>query len=121
MFRSTNGGRTWTFAGAGLGREPLVTGLAVDAVQPGTVYAATEAGLFRTTNGGDSWVPLKLPAQLASLGAAVAADPRRSGIVYASLADGGMLASSNRERTWRTLDLPQDESAGSSWAARVAF
>jgi len=109
VYRSIDGGASWTFAGTGLGQS-LISGLAVDAAQPGTVYVATDAGLFRTEDGGASWLCLELPTQIGTDGSVVTADPRRSGIVYVTPADGGqLLASSNRGRTWRVLDVPAEE------------
>jgi photosystem II stability/assembly factor-like uncharacterized protein len=110
VYRSIDGGASWTFAGAGLGRQARVTGISVDAARTGTVYAATGAGLFRTEDGGASWLYLELPTQIGTEGSVVTADPRRSGIVYVTPADGGqLLASSNRGRTWRVLDVPAEE------------
>jgi len=52
VFRSPDGGVSWTFAGRGLGTRPIVNGLAVDAAQPDRVYASTAHVLFRSANGG---------------------------------------------------------------------
>lgn len=108
MFRSLDGGGSWAYAGAGLGRTPDALGLAVDAGRPGTVYAITNFGLARTTNGGVSWKPVSPTGSAGHLLTAVAADPRRSGVVYVALDGGGILASADRGRTWNHLSGPPD-------------
>jgi photosystem II stability/assembly factor-like uncharacterized protein len=55
VFRSADGGSTWTAASGGLPAGVDVTALAVPA--PGTVYAALTGGakVFRSTDGGGHW------------------------------------------------------------------
>jgi photosystem II stability/assembly factor-like uncharacterized protein len=62
VYRSTNGGATWTRADSGI--EPTgatwvngIQSLAIDPDVPTTLYAGTTyEGIFRTTNGGSSWI-----------------------------------------------------------------
>ncbi len=105
VYRSTNGGLSWTFAGAGLGRTVFVTALAVDAAQPGTVYAVAGITLYRSVNGGAAWAPVK-PIASPVVVYTVAADPQHSGVVYLGLADRGILMSVNRGRSWKDLGGP---------------
>ncbi len=61
LYKSTDGGQSWTKLKAGLPKEDLGRiGLAVAPGRPDTVYATIEAangagGFFRSTNGGGSW------------------------------------------------------------------
>ncbi len=55
VYRSGDGGVTWTFAGAGLGLDNPACGLAVEPEQPRSVWAATREGLFKSENGGATW------------------------------------------------------------------
>jgi photosystem II stability/assembly factor-like uncharacterized protein len=88
VFKTTNGGRRWRAASAGLGRRP-VQSLAVDPGRSATVYAGTqEGGVYRSTNGGESWrrlrgglPPVAIPA--------LAVDPR-NGAVYAGTYGAGV-------------------------------
>ena len=105
VYRSTDGGLSWTFAGAGLGRTVFVTALAVDAAQPGTVYAAAGITLYRSVNGGVSWASVK-PIASPGVVNTVATDPQHSGVVYLGLADRGILMSANRGRSWKDLGGP---------------
>jgi photosystem II stability/assembly factor-like uncharacterized protein len=107
VYRSTDSGVSWTFAGAGLGQRLVIAALAVDAAQPDTVYAATESGLFKSTNGGVSWTALSLPGGGGVI-LTVVADPRRPGVVAAALNGEGIVASTDRGRTWKALSGPPD-------------
>src|SRR3954454_5016931 len=59
-YRSTDGGATWQRA-AGLPDGAFGFRVAVDPAHPGTVYAATGAGLFRSSDFGKSFQDVKLP------------------------------------------------------------
>ena len=48
VYRSTNGGTSWTNIGSNLPTAP-VNGLAIDPQDAGTVYVATDAGVYYTT------------------------------------------------------------------------
>jgi len=106
VFRSTDGGATWEFAGSGLGRTPSVVGLAVDAALPGTVYAVTDQGLSKSKDGGGSWAQLSLGESAEHFPTTVVADPRRSGSVYVAIDGGGILASADGGRAWKRLSGP---------------
>jgi len=58
IFKSTDGGTTWTLSdGAGAGAFPDVPALTifVDPDNPSHVYVGTDIGVFRSTDGGASW------------------------------------------------------------------
>ena len=56
VFKSTNGGRSWRAANAGLPKDTSVEAFAIDPVTPTTVYAGTHGdGVFKSTNGGRRW------------------------------------------------------------------
>jgi hypothetical protein len=79
VWRSTDGGATWTFpAQYGLGDSSGVH-LEWDAVTPGRLFLLTWNGLYATTNNGDSWMnlvnPGGFPAPLQLYQAAIA-DPK---------------------------------------------
>lgn len=54
VLKSTDRGRTWRPARAGL-RSREVLGLVLDPKRPQTLYASTTAGIFRTDDGGGRW------------------------------------------------------------------
>jgi photosystem II stability/assembly factor-like uncharacterized protein len=55
VFRSTNGGRTWTDRTGNLPDIP-VNALVVDPANSNQVFAATDNGVYRTTNAGTRWL-----------------------------------------------------------------
>jgi len=58
VFRSDNGGQTWTQASNGLEGASIVA-LALHPKQPDTLFAATAGGaLFRSTDGAGRWAAM---------------------------------------------------------------
>jgi photosystem II stability/assembly factor-like uncharacterized protein len=53
-FRSLNGGASWVYASAGLNGQARVNSLAVDPVDPLTVYAGQD-GVYKSVDGGMTW------------------------------------------------------------------
>jgi hypothetical protein len=66
VFRSDNGGTSWTDVSAGLPVIPA-NAIEVDPANPDTVYLAMDLGVYRSTNAGGSWASYsnKLPNALA--------------------------------------------------------
>jgi len=65
VFKSTDGGATWTNSSTGLPRGAAIAALAIDPTAPATVYASTSQGLFVTADGAATWQPVNsqgLPA-----------------------------------------------------------
>lgn len=61
MFKSTNAGESWQDINSGMKESTTIFALAVDPVNPSTIYAVgTKYGgdIFISTNGGDNWYPL---------------------------------------------------------------
>ena len=55
VFKSTNGGMTWTALNSGLTHLDVFS-LAVDPTNPATVYAGGGGRVFKSTDGGQTWV-----------------------------------------------------------------
>jgi photosystem II stability/assembly factor-like uncharacterized protein len=118
VFKSRNGGRSWTSAGLATRRGPLlqmdprITSLAVDPRAPTTVYAARSVWidggmtlrqeLFKSTNGGRSWRALGLEPRL------VAIRPARPTTVYAIVGplskQNRLFRTTNGGRNWQAAD-----------------
>lgn len=67
VYKSTDGGNTWTLLGGGLPTGVMSrTGLAVSQTNPDKVYAVfidtlfTPGGLYKSTNGGSTWTVLNI-------------------------------------------------------------
>ena len=81
ILRSADGGFAWQPI---VGSPHDVNSLAIDPVQPRTLFAATATGLFRSPNEGVTWFPLTRGLPAAPINA-VAIDPR-SRTLYAATA-----------------------------------
>ena len=115
MFRSTDGGETWTRIMAGLPRELIGKGnLAVTAANPARVYALVEAkpggGLYRSDDAGLTWAQVNAtpalvqrPFYYTTLGA----DPTNADVVYAGAE--GFFKSTDGGRTMVTLRTPHGD------------
>src|SRR5437879_3329606 len=88
VFKSTNGGTTWSAANAGLPSPALIDQLAIDPHTPTTLYATLYArsfvgAIYKSTDGGVTW------SGLPGLGIyRMAIDPRTPTTLYASRSDG---------------------------------
>ena len=88
VFKSTNGGASWTAINAGLtgtyGGAPAVFALAIDPSAPTTLYASTYGGgVFKTTNGGGSWSAINAGLNIGNIVLALAIDPSAPATLYA--------------------------------------
>ena len=91
-FKSTDGGQSWRALGLdGFG----VSSIAIDRVNPATVYAATGHGLFKTTDGGAQWASID-----SSAFDLVAVDPFNSRTLYAARSLENLVRSGDGGQTW---------------------
>lgn len=105
IYKSTNGGDSWSAIGSGLMDSASVEvygvySIAIDPITPTTLYAATyNGGVFKSTNGGSNW-------QQSSNGIThlfintIAIDPTNPNIVYAG-SGGGFFRSMDGGNSWQ--------------------
>jgi photosystem II stability/assembly factor-like uncharacterized protein len=121
VFKSSDGGKTWSVANTGLTAPPgwrryaiRVDDLALDARSPNVLYAATGLGVFKTSNGAKTWKlasnGIDLPTGyqhrlLEGSIEALAIDPMHRSTVYATNL-GGVWKTTNGGVTWRNV-LPR--------------
>jgi photosystem II stability/assembly factor-like uncharacterized protein len=102
IFRSTDGGLTWTPINNGIpDGYRRVYDLAVHPSNPNIVYAAIRGrGVYKTIDGGQTWVEKN--NGLISLNiSTLAIDPNNPQVIYAGTIDGvGVLKSTNGGDTW---------------------
>jgi photosystem II stability/assembly factor-like uncharacterized protein len=60
IYRTHDGGRTWTLAVSGIPARDAVNVVREDPVRKGLLYAGTERGVYVSFDDGDSWQSLKL-------------------------------------------------------------
>ena len=120
VYRSADGGRTWTQVLKGQNATSGANDLSMDATNPRILYAAfwdhqrvpwqvrsggPGSGIWKSTDGGDTWTRLTsgLPAVMGKIGVSVSpANPER---VYAIVEaeKGGLYRSDDAGKTWRVL------------------
>ncbi len=117
VFKSMDGGDTWSPASDGLPRKAGVAQLAIDPSMPATLYAgiaftfpsSTPASLFKTTDGGATWMPASNGLDGVAL-YALAVDPVIRGALYAAT-EHGLFRSADAAATWRTANTGLPDSA----------
>ncbi len=120
IYRSTNGGATWTLLLKGENANSGASDLSMDATNPRILYAAmwdhqrspwtvrsggAGSGIWKSVDGGDSWTRLSdgLPALMGKIGVSVSpANPDR---VYAIVEaeKGGLFRSDDAGKSWRLM------------------
>ncbi|MCH7791673.1 MAG: hypothetical protein IID31_05255 [Planctomycetes bacterium] len=97
IFRSTNGGTTWTHLNSTTGPEwDYVNRIAIDPTNTNLILAATSLGIFRSTDGGASW------SQRSNVIAFdLRFDPNNPMHMVAGRRDGPPLYSTNAGLTWQ--------------------
>jgi photosystem II stability/assembly factor-like uncharacterized protein len=99
LYRTTNGGGSWTPAANGLTVD-TVEDIAVDPGNANLAYVATlEEGIFRTTNGGASWTPTTRPFNGDAGFSSVAIDPTHPATVWAG-GSFGLAVSHDSGESW---------------------
>jgi hypothetical protein len=111
VFKSTDGGATWSASSQGLG-EASVLKLVIDPTTSTTLYAvAGSSGLFKSTDGGAHWA-IVLPGSSNFPLLSLAIDPQTATILYAGTNGNGVLKSTDGGMTWTALSssFPTNES-----------
>jgi photosystem II stability/assembly factor-like uncharacterized protein len=87
VFKTTNGGTSWSDASAGLPEGTPIASLRTDGQIPTTLYAGTGAGVFKSADGGTTWRQTN-SGLVATWISDVAIDPRNSSTLYAATSRG---------------------------------
>ncbi|MFY9821831.1 MAG: hypothetical protein WAM82_10645 [Thermoanaerobaculia bacterium] len=96
VFRSLDGGATWSFAGNGMTLYDTVASVVVDSRRPDFVWVAGFRQIYRTVNGGASWTVIRNDGAVSLI-----RDP--AGVLYAGTLSGPMLRSADDGATWEAL------------------
>jgi photosystem II stability/assembly factor-like uncharacterized protein len=106
VFKSTDGGATWT--SSVLTGDSVVLALAIDPVTPTTLYAGTAGpGVFKSTDGGTTWAAVNAGLSADTFGyisiAALAIDPITPATLYAGT-NGDVFKSTNSGASWNAFN-----------------
>lgn len=102
MWKSTNGGQSWTVAGSLNGNAANITSFAVSAANNQVIWASTGANLYKTTNGGTSWTTItSQPAGSISYIACSNTDVNKAWITYSGFNGvNKVYKTTNQGTTW---------------------
>ncbi len=105
LYRSTDGGNQWSFAGAPPPVDrvpPTIINFAIDPKTPSTIYISTDHGIFKTIDGGQSF-EYKSEGTQSIFNYAIAVDPVTPTTLYAGSMDGAD-KSVNGGQSWTPIN-----------------
>jgi photosystem II stability/assembly factor-like uncharacterized protein len=89
LYRSRDGGGSWSPSSSGIPPGTGITSLAIDPLSADVLYAGTTIGVYRSADGGDAWWPLNDGLTNLSV-SALALDPTDTTLLYAGTNGGGV-------------------------------
>src|SRR6266545_1365267 len=98
LYRSSNGGETWTAVTNGLPAGNIGP-LALDSTNDAVVYVVVSNRLFRSRDSGSTWSEIGSGSISGSL-ASVLVDPTAAGVVYLATYTNGIFKSSDAGDAW---------------------
>jgi photosystem II stability/assembly factor-like uncharacterized protein len=107
IYKSINGGGSWSVINNGLPFIKVITSLAIDPLTPTTLYAGTgSSGIYKSTNGGGNWTEVNTGLNIAFeyYISVLAIDPSTPATLYAGTADG-VVRSTNGGGNWINIGL----------------
>lgn len=125
IYKSTNGGQTWTLMDNGLGNL-YINYLAIDPVTPSTIYAGTQkGGVYKSTDGGANWIAKGSGLNTEAIVYTIAINPSNPSILYAGTRSpgseppwgGGVFKSTNGGETWQAVN----SGLGEDWVYSLAI
>jgi photosystem II stability/assembly factor-like uncharacterized protein len=106
VFKSVNGGLSWTFSGRGLSGL-LIESLAVDPDDPHTLWVVANDVPFRSTDRGRTWTRVGFGHRVGNVRAKrVAVNPRDGSNILLMLPNGFLQRSHDGGRTWEDAGHP---------------
>lgn len=97
--KSTDAGATWSRTGWNT-ENPQALLLAIDPLNPTTVWTAANRGIYKTTDGGASWsyVTGTVPSS------ALTVDPSNPAVLYRAVSGSGIYKTSNGGISWNAVN-----------------
>ena len=98
LFKSTNGGNSWTSSNNGI-TNTNINSLAIDPINSQIIYAGTSGGgVFKSTNSGTSWTTANSGLNNKNVNS-LSIDPTSGQTIYAGTS-GGVFKTSNGGSSW---------------------
>jgi photosystem II stability/assembly factor-like uncharacterized protein len=111
IWKSTDGGETWTEANDTSTAELNIHVLAVDPRSPDIAYAGTVGqGILRTLDGGLNWTPCNKGLNILDI-RSIAVDPANFAVIYAGAYNGGLYKSTDACGSWAPANLGLEPTA----------
>ncbi len=114
IYRSTDGGNTWTLLGASVFSGQRINEIIIDPNNRNRWFISTDNGIYRTTDGGNTFTRL-----LSGVGSALRMHPTNPNILWAALgsiwgaSNNGVYVTTNGGSTWtRYTALPLGTTVG---------
>lgn len=101
LFRSTDGGTTFTTMGSGVVHVDHHA-FTFDARTPSTMYSGNDGGIFRSVDGGNTWTSLNTNLALTQFYPGISVHPTDASIIVGGSQDNGTIQW-NGSATWPTL------------------
>jgi photosystem II stability/assembly factor-like uncharacterized protein len=138
VYRSTDGGKTWSPVLKGLNATSGANDLSMDPANPRILYASfwdhqrvpwqvrsggPGSGIWKSTDGGDTWTRLTegLPKLMGKIGVAVSpANPDRVFAIIEAEPRGGLYRSDDAGKTWRLMSEHRDIQSRSWYYMKIA-
>jgi uncharacterized protein (TIGR03437 family) len=104
IYKSIDGGATWTFAGNGL---PTIIRIAISRSNPATLYAiSNNSTIYKSIDAGANWFPLNTPAigLFSPFPWPLVVSPANPDVVYVGSRSSGIFRSNNGGASWNTVN-----------------
>src|SRR6058998_3913136 len=113
VFKSIDGGHTWSNSSRGMPTNPDIYSLAIDPKTPSTLYAGNyDGGVYKSLDGGATWTATMSPPLSNPKVYSLAIDPQTTSTVYVGMAYSGLYKSTDGGGTWNaaTTGMPANPS-----------
>jgi photosystem II stability/assembly factor-like uncharacterized protein len=101
IFRTDDGGETWTECNDGLPDLPFTSDVVIDFTNPNRLLAATEDGMFESVTGGSKWRKVALSGKGIRT---IIQHPVNGSIWYTGTEDDGVFVSGDDGKTWKRMN-----------------
>ncbi len=100
VFKSVNGGVSWSLAGAPFNLQTFQ--VVIDPTAPANLFALTQTFVYKSSDGGDSWIPIQFLQGVLS----IAISPTTPASTIYAATSTGFLKSVNGGLSWTPIGLP---------------